>query len=198
MLEVHFLTLELEHAASHDKLTGLHTRASFYDKLEQTGLFPCAVVVADIDYFKKINDAHGHRGGDQALQHFSTTLVCNCREDDIVARFGGEEFVIVLRNSTLENGLDVAQRLCERIRSKKLCFDHKVIEITASFGVSTAHDLSDIDSSIHLADLALYRAKRAGRNRVFAYDPSLDDTSAGSIAKHDQPCHAPISLASNG
>lgn len=172
MRDIHELTVQLEHALNHDGLTGACTRANFYQLAETTKDQPRLVIVADIDHFKRVNDRHGHRAGDKALKQFTATLIRNCREDDIVARFGGEEFVILLRTEALEDGRATAQRLCDRVREKPLMLDGRKVHITASFGIARVAPTRGIDDAIHRADLALYRAKTSGRNRVCVDDAS--------------------------
>lgn len=186
IVAVHELTVALEHAADHDLLTGASTRLSFYKRAKACRPAPLAVIVVDIDHFKAINDRFGHQAGDLALKWFATTLVRNCREDDIVARFGGEEFVILLQQAGLDEGNRAAERLCRRVREKPIFLNGARIQMTASFGVAELSDIKDVDVAIHQADMAVYRAKQAGRNRVCVYDPALDR----------QPC--PIRAASNG
>lgn len=175
MLEVHQLTVLLEHAVNHDNLTGTCSRANFFQLV--AGLpedEPLVVVVADIDHFKLVNDRYGHQVGDRALKQFSASLVRNCREDDIVARFGGEEFVILLRETVPENGLVTAERLRKRVRRRPMKVGNHEIGLTASFGVAEVMRPSEMDVALHRADLAAYRAKREGRDRACIFDPRLD------------------------
>ena len=118
LMDVHRLTSELEHAVHHDTLTGLCNRISFYHRLDGLEDMPLVMIAVDVDHFKKINDEFGHQAGDHVLKQFAVTLLRNCREDDVVARFGGEEFVILLRDTTLEEGVLAAERLCCRVREK--------------------------------------------------------------------------------
>ena len=175
VLEVHMLTQLLEHALNHDNLTGACSRANFFQLVAELPEDEAKViVVADIDHFKLVNDRYGHQVGDRALKQFAASLVRNCREDDIVARFGGEEFVILLRDTSLDHGIATAQRLCEQVRRKVLRVGGHEIELTASFGVAEVGRLHKIDVTLHRADLAAYRAKREGRNRVCQFDPTID------------------------
>ncbi len=174
MLDVHKLTESLEHVADHDVLTGAATRLSFYKHLQNIDKGPFALIVADIDHFKSINDRYGHQIGDAALRHFTETLVRNCREEDVVARFGGEEFLLLLCNADLKDGICAADRLCRRISEKPLETAHGQLRLTASFGVAELKDVACVEDAISRADKALYRAKEDGRNRVCAFDPVLD------------------------
>lgn len=182
LLDVHDLTVQLEHAVNHDDLTGTCTRLSFYHRLAQMEEVPLVAIVTDIDHFKQVNDKHGHQAGDSVLKQFANTLLRNCREEDVVARFGGEEFIILLYDVTLEDGIVAAQRLCDRVREKKFLANRERLSITASFGVADVMSASKIDDAIHRADLAAFRAKRNGRDRVYSYDPKLDSNAPHSQA----------------
>lgn len=174
MREVSRLGDRLEHAINHDLLTGVHTRLSFYDKTGRMADQPCAVIVTDIDNFKGFNDRYGHFAGDQALRQFAANLTANCRAADIVARFGGEEFVIVIMGAGQDEGLAIAERLAARVRASPIFFGEHTLRLTASFGVAILSPGSDMDSAIQQADRALYRAKHAGRDRAFLFDPARD------------------------
>lgn len=172
--EIHHLNDRLEHALRHDLLTGLCTRTSFHGQAARLGAVPCAVIVADIDHFKGFNDRFGHPAGDEALRHVAAILASNCRQDDIIARFGGEEFVLVLRNTSLEHGHDAACRLCRCIRESPVRIGPRGLHVTASFGVAALPPGGAIETAIQQADRALYRAKGAGRDRACLYDPDRD------------------------
>lgn len=169
---------QLEHALDYDLLTGVHTRASFYRRIAQDGDSPCAVIVVDIDEFKAFNDRHGHFAGDQALRQFATILTSNCRRADIVARFGGEEFVIALRGADLEAGRVVAERLALRVRTSSIFCGKRNLKLTACFGVSAVIPGGDMEAALQEADRALYRAKSSGRDRALVHDPACDVASA--------------------
>lgn len=174
---VHDLSARLEHALNHDLLTGVRTRASFYQAVRALDGQPCAVIVVDIDHFKGFNDCHGHFAGDQALRQFATLLASNCRGGDLVARFGGEEFVIVLRGSGAEQGRAIADRLAERVRASPIYVGERSLSLTASFGVAPLQAGGDMDQAIEQADRALYQAKHAGRDRVCRYHPGLEGSA---------------------
>ena len=124
-----------------------------------------SLIVLDIDYFKKVNDTFGHIAGDEVLKSVAKILRETIRISDEAFRYGGEEFVVILSN-TKQPG---AQTIAERIRKKieKLCVEStEQIKITASFGVSCSDAVDDVSEALHHADMALYRAKKQGRNRV--------------------------------
>lgn len=129
---------------------------------------PLSVVFVDLDYFKKINDTHGHAAGDVVLGRVADALQRTCRNADLLARFGGEEFVIALPETDAENGLRFAERLRRVI--EELCIqlgDGRELKVTVSAGLAAfpAHANSE-DELVAAADAALYDAKRAGRNRI--------------------------------
>ena len=170
--------------AERDHLTGLFNRrymdARLSDEItraqrEGTTLSLC---MADIDFFKRYNDTYGHQAGDRVLQAVAEALKGGLRPDDCVSRYGGEEFLIMLPNTTRESAQAVAERLRERVMA--LAIDHKTSPIggvlTISFGVMTwdspqfvcsIQQIADIAAElISSSDTALYRAKQQGRNRV--------------------------------
>lgn len=161
-------------AASIDKLTGVFNRNYFGDVLEAEFKRAKAlhshfsVIMLDIDHFKKINDTSGHNGGDYVLSQLGLLLKnAGLRERDMVGRWGGEEFLVILNDSDLEKAQDVAERLRKKIEEQAFVFDGKQIPVTASMGVaSLKKDHHSTPDLIREADNALYDSKKAGRNRV--------------------------------
>lgn len=174
--EIHDLNQRLRQAISFDPLTGAHTRTNFHSRVAQLPRGPMSLIIADIDHFKAINDRFGHQAGDTALQQFANALMDNCRASDIVARFGGEEFVILMPATVTRDGLIAAERLCQSVRACPITVDGTLMNVTASFGIAGLTDPARIEQAIRAADLALYRAKAEGRNRVCLYDPHIDKT----------------------
>ncbi|WP_439525347.1 GGDEF domain-containing protein [Roseovarius mucosus] len=164
----------LEHALHHDSLTGVRSRASLRAGVPGDTARPCAVIVADIDHFKRFNDCHGHVAGDLALRHFAQLLRENCRAGDLVARLGGEEFVILMPMTNPANALRAANRMARRIRQGPVFLDTGPQTLTASFGVAALLPGDTLDAGLQRADRALYRAKGAGRDRACLHDPTLD------------------------
>ena len=167
------LSEDMKELAANDQLTGLLNRRGFntlaanaYATSRRTG-DPVSVVMSDIDRFKFINDEFGHAAGDLALCHFAGTLKQGRREEDVIARVGGEEFALVLPGTGLPDALRIAQELRRRVEYTPLVVDGQKLPMTASFGVATlsANDTCLTDVIVR-ADRALYRSKREGRNRV--------------------------------
>jgi diguanylate cyclase (GGDEF)-like protein len=128
---------------------------------------PLSLVMLDVDYFKRINDDHGHQAGDLALRSLARLLDANVRTGDIVCRYGGEEFVILLPDATTETAMERAECWRRLVEDSALTFNGRQIRLTASFGVATYADhAASADALVRAADAALYDAKNGGRNRV--------------------------------
>lgn len=129
---------------------------------------PLTVIALDIDYFKKVNDTHGHFIGDEVLKALADCCVKILRVTDIMARFGGEEFVILLSDTNFDIGFAKADELRQALANLPISLpDGKTLNFTASFGVATLSDeLDSIDKLLKAADAALYKAKETGRNKV--------------------------------
>jgi diguanylate cyclase (GGDEF)-like protein len=121
--------------------------------------------MADVDYFKSINDTYGHSFGDDVLRAIASIFAENCRAEDILCRYGGEEFTILLPNTPLDKAGDLAERLRLAVEARPFCYRNAPVNVTCSFGVANLRD-SIPPSIIDLADQALYGAKHSGRNRV--------------------------------
>jgi diguanylate cyclase (GGDEF)-like protein len=138
--------------------------------------------MTDIDHFKDVNDKFGHAAGDAALAHFAELLMTDRRMEDVVARVGGEEFAIVLPGTDLAGSIEIADELCEGLEATPLVVDGADIVMTASFGVATISNKdSCLTDVIVRADRALYRSKRAGRNRVDLESSQLMRTADGTL-----------------
>ncbi|MDP9779064.1 diguanylate cyclase (GGDEF)-like protein [Nakamurella flavida] len=131
---------------------------------------PISLVLADLDHFKSINDRYGHGTGDRVLTAVAECLGRQVRDGDLVARFGGEEFITLLNATSRQDAVGWAERTREALAD--LVVDGVPARVTASFGVATHDGSESADDLIHRADLALYQAKRSGRNRVRAADPA--------------------------
>ena len=172
----HNVQLSLEMAIT-DQLTGLHNRrymerhlSNLISNAGKTGK-PLAFLILDIDYFKSVNDTHGHDIGDEVLREFSARIGANVRGIDLACRYGGEEFVVVMPDTDISFAYTVAERLrrCVETTAFEISRDPKRLNITISIGIASSEGESDTaDALLHRADQALYRAKRDGRNRVVA------------------------------
>jgi diguanylate cyclase (GGDEF)-like protein len=173
-LERQSLIDELRLRANTDYLTGILNRRAFVAASNQRlqRARDCretlAVLLFDIDHFKAVNDAHGHEAGDQVLIRIAALVRDELRDGEILARHGGEEFVVMPAYCQLEQACALAERLRLAIASAPLTLaDGQLLRVTASFGVASATGpAAALDDLLHAADLALYSAKRKGRNRV--------------------------------
>ncbi|MDH3342730.1 MAG: GGDEF domain-containing protein [Gammaproteobacteria bacterium] len=160
---------ELEELSITDPLTSIYNRRKFNELLtsevERSKRYKndLAIIMCDIDHFKKINDTYGHDVGDKALKTFSEMINKNIREVDMFARWGGEEFMILMPNVNTDNAYSVAEKLRKAVASAKI---ESAGSITASFGVTDLNPDESIDSFIKRVDQAMYRAKDNGRNKV--------------------------------
>jgi diguanylate cyclase (GGDEF)-like protein/PAS domain S-box-containing protein len=167
----------LMHQALHDPLTGLHNRILFMDRLvhalarSERFMSPVAVLFVDLDYFKEVNDAYGHRVGDDTLVAVSRKLESAVRPADTVARLGGDEFAVLCEDMTSEkDAVVVAQRLCAALQ-EPVRIDGRTIKVTASIGIAFAQEGDDPDSLLKNADAAMYKVKEGGRG---TYEIFLD------------------------
>ena len=171
------LNNELEDLASIDPLTSCVNRRKFEElsnlELQRSSRYnnSLTLLMLDIDLFKSINDTYGHAVGDKVLKHFSSVCLELAREIDIIARIGGEEFVVMLPHTDSDGGYIFAERFREQIYNAELIIDEHVIKYSVSIGISSFNRENDTEVSmiLHRADLALYEAKENGRNRSIIY-----------------------------
>jgi diguanylate cyclase (GGDEF)-like protein len=172
--ELHQARIELEKLATHDDLTGLYNyrylRTRLDDEFKRSKRYrtPLSCLMVDVDRFKSINDEHGHEIGNAVLQELATRMTDTMREVDVVARYGGEEFVLLLPETGGPQGVMAAERLRLAVGGRMFQVEGRTIAATISAGVSyyPAPNLETRDDLLRAADRALYRAKRAGRDRV--------------------------------
>ena len=167
---------ELEQLANHDPMTGCLNRRSFYARADRHFTqnrrhgTPLACLMTDIDKFKNFNDTYGHAVGDQVIQQVARVLKTSLRADDLLCRYGGEEFCILLPATTLSDAMLVAERMRARIEAEAgaAVTTTPGLRITSSFGVCTLPERTaeSMDKLIEQADAGLYAAKESGRNRV--------------------------------
>ncbi len=166
---------ELHHVASHDGLTGLLNRSSAMNEAQAKfahAIPAFGVVIFDLDFFKRVNDTYGHITGDEVLMRVAWTLRYTARSEDIVGRFGGEEFVAFLPGADLEATRAFANRARLAIAAEIMRTESgETVEVTISAGVaSIPADAADLQSALSAADDRLYEAKRTGRNQVVSVD----------------------------
>ena len=162
--------------ANTDALTGVLNRRAFMERMKEEihrsrrENTPLSLLLADIDYFKRINDSYGHQVGDLVLRRFADQLTMSSRPYDFTARYGGEEFVVCLPGADLSQAMSAAERIRERVEEMGIMLPDisQSIRITASFGAASSRVGLDesVDSIIGRADHAMYTAKNDGRNRV--------------------------------
>ncbi len=160
-----------------DSLTGLLGRSAFLHQarqalvMDQGGGQPSCFLMIDLDWFKQVNDTHGHLVGDVVLQRVAVRLAAELRQRDLLGRFGGEEFVCFLPTTTREQGQAIAEHLRELIASEPIRRSDVAVHQTLSIGLACApEDGTTLETLIERADTALYAAKRAGRDRVVVTD----------------------------
>ncbi|WP_296046801.1 GGDEF domain-containing protein [uncultured Alteromonas sp.] len=164
------LIVRMKYLADHDQLTGLLNRRAFQSQLEyQFSLFqryqrPFSILMLDIDYFKMINDTFGHSAGDKAIVHTAKQLKQQVRQSDLVARFGGEEFIVLLADQSQSDAKLIADKICQTLSEAK--WADAADPLTISIGCVEASQARDPDQLLKLADDALYQAKANGRNQA--------------------------------
>lgn len=163
-----------------DGLTGLYNRRCANRKLHQTlqkvteYKIPFCLALCDIDLFKKINDTYGHACGDLVLKQVAHTMKTHILNYGFVARWGGEEFLIVLEKSTISEAEEILENLRQAISELAISYEGQTVRVNITIGV-TANDGSNADSLLSMADAALYKGKTTGRNRVITYNQSFSN-----------------------
>ena len=157
----------LDQLAGTDGLTGIYNRRRF---MELTAAImndqgPTCIALFDLDHFKNINDNHGHLAGDAVIRQAVDIIRAHCRQHDLLGRYGGEEFVLCLPETTAEKALETAERIRQAVAATAMDIDGNAIGITISVGVALLEPGNSIEHWLAAADRALYEAKRAGRNR---------------------------------
>ncbi len=164
---------KIETLSHMDGLTNVYNRrytTDFIDKLQKKNNLNYAVIILDLDFFKKINDDYGHEAGDEVLRSISHELKMVVRQQDIVGRLGGEEFIVVLPECDLTQAINIAERCRYHIQSLDIMLKNKeYMHVTASFGVAVSKLHQSMDDVFVLADKALYLSKEKGRNCVSHY-----------------------------
>lgn len=177
-IELAKLNEKLKELSIRDKLTGLYNRHKMDEELSKAFYLwerykkNFSVLMIDIDRFKKVNDEHGHLVGDRILVEFSEILTKNLRKSDVISRWGGEEFLVLMPETSLPQAIEAAEKLRKIVENNTF---HENIKITISIGVSDIENSKSIKELINAADINLYKAKHLGRNKV-VYSP-LNETN---------------------
>lgn len=176
------LRLQLQEQAIRDPLTGVFNRRYFAEALDKETAravregSPFSLIVLDVDFFKKVNDTYGHKCGDLVLQSLATFLKENTRRSDIVCRFGGEEFVILMPDAAVEDAHERAELFRKQFEAHIVEYEGKQVKSTFSAGVASfpIHSNSG-ETLLSMADVALYQSKTGGRNRVTVFSPEMEE-----------------------
>ncbi|MEI6438545.1 MAG: GGDEF domain-containing protein [Candidatus Omnitrophota bacterium] len=174
---------DLEGMAIKDGLTQLYTRrymterfAEEFGRARLQGL-ALSLLMIDVDHFKKVNDQDGHLAGDMVLKEVGRIILEQTREVDITGRYGGEEFCVILPDTDKAGALIVAERIRAAVQTRRIKAYDKELSVTVSIGISTAaEDAQQMEELLDKADAAMYRAKKAGRNRVVGYGALTKET----------------------
>jgi diguanylate cyclase (GGDEF)-like protein len=170
---------ELERLANTDYLTNLYNRRRFFHAAEEEfkevlrGGKTFSITLIDLDYFKRVNDTHGHLIGDRVLVHVAQLIRMYCRVSDTAARYGGEEFIVLHPSIDRKIAIQIAEKIRKEVEASPFFYENDEIGVTLSAGVvdtQSCRDCPRIDDVLALADKALYRAKGAGRNQVVVFE----------------------------
>lgn len=178
-----------ESEARTDSLTSLPNRRAFDDELKrrlsewERKRIPCTLVLLDIDFFKKLNDTHGHQAGDEVLRQVAKVLKAQSRESDLPCRYGGEEFAVILPTTDAASARAMGERIRAAIEESVTQYEGKTLKVTCSLGLSQFESSDDVSQLIRRADEALYASKNAGRNcghwhsngKCVPFDAPLED-----------------------
>jgi diguanylate cyclase (GGDEF)-like protein len=178
------LTQKLAEQATRDALTGVFNRRFMAEALDKEVAQASregshlSIIMMDVDHFKKFNDTYGHKCGDFVLKELANFLTENSRQGDIVCRYGGEEFAILMPNASETDAFDRAETWRQAYNAKVFHFEGKKLHTTFSAGVATySADQQEGEKILHAADFALYQSKSNGRNQVTLYKP-MESTNA--------------------
>ncbi len=172
-VELEKYSKKLKVQATTDPLTGLANRRKITELLEE-GLNEIAnnskdninIIMLDIDFFKKVNDTHGHPMGDEVIKVISNHMQDAIGKEGIVGRFGGEEFLTIFYNEDIKYVYKLADEIREEIKQKRIGFEEKKISVTVSMGIASSSESLNIGEILDIADKRLYEAKESGRNKV--------------------------------
>ena len=180
VIEAKRLLARLKESTLRDPMTGIYNRR-FLDEFSPTFIATikrrntkAGILMIDVDFFKQVNDVYGHNIGDEVLKAVVRAITRSVRESDIVVRFGGEEFVVLLQDVDEKMALDIAERIRSEVEKTEINVQGNVLRKTVSIGVSIFPDDSkNLWQCIKFSDVAMYKAKESGRNRVVRFEPSM-------------------------
>jgi len=180
---------EMESMLVRDPLTGLYNRLFFNERIKEelNGVCrygePLSLIIIDIDKFKSVNDTHGHNCGDEILKRVGAAIYKAARSNDVVARYGGEEFVVLLPHTTHQGAITMAERLRANVQFNSFYWQAMKIPVTISLGVNTTDDKAGITPEVFIeqSDLALYKAKKTGRNKVVSALEMMRTTAVAGV-----------------
>jgi diguanylate cyclase len=157
---------KIDNHIKYDTLTGVLTRAYFLKEVERSHSKGGTFLMIDADHFKPVNDTYGHATGDDVLKEIASSIGNTVRNRGIVGRLGGEEFGVFLENVMQDDAVFIAWEICENMRSRSINTGQKFIQVTLSIGLAVQDPAKCFDTTMREADVCLYQAKRAGRDRV--------------------------------
>lgn len=160
------LQKDLRFFLKQDELTGLYNRRGYSDNIHKLGSTKGVVLMCDIDHFKKINDNYGHAAGDYVIKEVAKCIRQTIRKDDVAVRWGGEEFLVFLSQTKINNAYFVSEKLRESVENLHILYKHQLIRVTISIGIASVDDETTFDDAIKYADNAMYVSKTSGRNRI--------------------------------
>jgi diguanylate cyclase (GGDEF)-like protein len=179
--DIRYAVEKIKQVSDTDELTGLYNMRAFSAMLQRSFKqavrygHTFAVVMIDSDHLKQVNDAHGHEAGNRLLQHMVRCIREQLRGSDVMARFGGDEFILLLQETNNKGALEMAERVRKAVELSRFSVREGDANITISLGVASyPEDGANLDVILEKADKAMYRAKQKGRNRVVSY---LEDTA---------------------
>lgn len=167
---------KLQYNASYDFLTKIFNRKTYFEiseeifELSKRQNEPFSILLIDIDHFKRINDTYGHLIGDEVLKFVSSNISKLLRKSDILGRYGGEEFIVTLPNTKLDNAKTIAEKINKYIYDNHYVNETYNLQLSVSVGIAQIKKETNLTDLIHKADEALYKAKNSGRNRVVVYE----------------------------
>lgn len=179
------LTAELQHMLEFDRLTGAASRDHFFAVLGDVADVSGVTLMIDIDHFKRVNDTYGHFVGDAVIKSTAEVLQGAVRAEDIVCRFGGEEFVLFLPDLKAHEAEAMASRILQAVRTNMVTFGSGLVAVTVSIGAAVKRPTEALEISLQRADDCLYRAKRSGRDRAeFYWSPPEGENPARADPGH--------------